>query len=159
MDNQIKGQRGKKLCPKCISLVGVRTFLCTCGYSFPSKKTLFKKEVFIKNDVKQANPTEVALNLSVPVILGKRCIVDFQRPFRYINTPSGAWTKLNDFTENGINQWIDEITEEYFVKNKNCLLTKDAVLYLARSNNNVFSKEWQNAQFLIEDILSQRMSK
>lgn len=41
--NKQKGQRGKKRCPDCDTLVGVRSFACECGYRFVDKKTKVEK--------------------------------------------------------------------------------------------------------------------
>ncbi len=41
-----KGKQGKKPCPKCGTLVGVRSFKCECGHTFKKtkKKTTTKSE-------------------------------------------------------------------------------------------------------------------
>ena len=43
MSNKQSGQRGKKRCPDCDSLVGVRTYSCECGHQFVNKKTKAEK--------------------------------------------------------------------------------------------------------------------
>jgi hypothetical protein len=52
MSKKQSGQRGKKRCPDCDSLIGVRSFKCECGYQFTEKKT--KQEIRNEADA----PTE-----------------------------------------------------------------------------------------------------
>lgn len=43
--------RGKKVCPNCNIIVGARTLVCDCSYSFKEGKTGFQKEVVTKNNL------------------------------------------------------------------------------------------------------------
>jgi hypothetical protein len=52
-----KVPRGKKKCPKCSKIVGVRLRNCSCGHNFPPPKKSTKKKTDGGTSRKKINPT------------------------------------------------------------------------------------------------------
>ena len=122
--------RGRKQCPECDSIVGVRTGVCVCGYSF--KKATETAETPVEASEKEE---EGVIRFTVSTPAGK-CPVGLKT------------TKLKD-----VKKWLLDV--EKYGRTQCDRYTIDAYKYYVRSFYNIHSDEYKKVARYIDNIMSE----
>ena len=122
--------RGRKQCPECDSIVGVRTGVCVCGYSFKKATEAAKTPV---EAPEEEGAGVIRFMVSTPA--GK-CPVDLKT------------TKLKD-----VKKWLLEV--EKHGRKQSDQYTIDAYKYYVRSFYNIHTDEYRKVARHIDAIMSE----
>jgi len=132
--SQQKGQRGKKRCPDCSALVGVRSFKCECGYQFVNKKT--KAEQRQQADVATDEERLYAMSIRAP---GGRIV------YAASGSPS---VKLTEITYDAVSDYCDLVIHEGIQKGG--IYTVSAIKKYLQHQFGHNSEEYRQACVLVD---------
>lgn len=114
-----------KKCPKCNKKLTIKASQCFCGFIYPSIKKLEQKNV--------ESQEVTRIKSKIPLILGDKKIEDFRNPLHYIETPAGQFENLvNSHSHTEIKDWVNRIIDQNYKRSKSDILTKNAILHLAK---------------------------
>lgn len=141
MSKKQAGQRGKKRCPDCDTLIGVRSFKCECGYQFVDKKT--KDEIRNEADAPTEEERLYAMCIGAP---GGRLV--------YAGSGSPS-CRLTEVTYEAVSDYCNLVVHEGI--QRDCIMTISAIKHYIQHQFGYNSEEYKQACEFVNQWYDEKM--